>query len=285
MFRLIWIFIGLAVLFSIPFLIWGTHWDWSSQDAVKWLRQYGRWGWLVALVLFMGDLFLPIPSTAVMSSLGLLYGPVWGGLIGGVGSVGSGIIAYGLCRLFGESAVEKLLGKKDQEKGKHALHEVWGLDGCSIPLASLAARGGIVYGRFPENAMAYICDGARVRSPADGIYVCDGRAPGVGSPCHFDDTERNRTTLALVGDWQENDDISRETKTLTQAVDNARFVEVIGGHLNFDAVSNRQADEPLAHLTRDVSQDNVLVCKFHPKHGAGQYSLHCAFQFYMFFHP
>lgn len=118
MFRLIWIFIGLAVLFSVPFLIWGTHWDWSSQDAVTWLRQYGRWGWLVALVLFMGDLFLPIPSTAVMSSLGLLYGPVWGGLIGGIGSVGSGIITYGFCRLFGESAVEKLLGKKDQEKGK-----------------------------------------------------------------------------------------------------------------------------------------------------------------------
>ena len=40
----------------------------------------------------MGDLFLPIPSTAVMSSLGLLYGPVWGGLIGGIGSVGSGVI-------------------------------------------------------------------------------------------------------------------------------------------------------------------------------------------------
>jgi len=118
MFRLIWIFIGLAVLFSIPFLIWGTHWDWSSQDAVRWLRQYGRWGWLVALVLFMGDLFLPIPSTAVMSSLGLLYGPVWGGLIGGIGSVGSGVIAYGLCRLFGERAVGKLIGKKDQEKGK-----------------------------------------------------------------------------------------------------------------------------------------------------------------------
>ena len=106
-----------------------------------------------------------------------------------------------------------------------------------------------MYGWFPENAMAHICDGTRVWSPADGIYVCDGRAHGVGSPCYFDDTERNRTTLALVVDWQENDDISRETKTLTQAIDNACFVEVIGGHLNFDAVSNRQADEPLTHLT------------------------------------
>jgi uncharacterized membrane protein YdjX (TVP38/TMEM64 family) len=118
MLRLIWIFLGLAILFLIPFLVWGARWDWSSQDAVQWLRQYGRWGWLVALILLMGDLFLPIPSTAVMSSLGLLYGPVWGGLIGAVGSVSSGIIAYGLCRLFGETAVAKLLGKEDQTKGK-----------------------------------------------------------------------------------------------------------------------------------------------------------------------
>ncbi len=106
-----------------------------------------------------------------------------------------------------------------------------------------------MYGRFPEDAMAYICDGARVWSPADGIYVCDGRAPGVGLPCHFDDTQRNRTTLALVVHWQENDCIARGTKTLTQAIDNACFVEVIGGHLNFDSVSNRQANETLAHLT------------------------------------
>ncbi len=143
----------------------------------------------------------------------------------------------------------KITWQKRSGKRKTALHEVWGLDGCFIPLASLAARGGIVHGRFPENAMAYICDGTRVWSPADGVYVCDGRAHGVGSPCHFDDTECNRTTLALVVDWQENDDISRETKTLTQPVDNACFVEVIGGHLNFDSVSNRQADEPLTHLT------------------------------------
>ena len=118
MIRLIWIFLGLAILFLIPFLVWGAHWDWASQDAVLWLKQFGKWGWLVALMLLMGDLFLPIPSTAVMSSLGLLYGPIWGGLIGSLGSVSSGIIAYGLCRLFGESAVAKLIGNEDQAKGK-----------------------------------------------------------------------------------------------------------------------------------------------------------------------
>ena len=115
---LILIFLGLAVLFLIPFLLWGAHWNWSSQEAVAWLRQYGRWGWLVALLLLMGDLFLPIPSTAVMSSLGLVYGPFWGGLIGSAGSFFSGVIAYALCRLFGESAVQRLLGKEDQKRGK-----------------------------------------------------------------------------------------------------------------------------------------------------------------------
>ena len=248
MFRLIWIFIGLAVLFSIPFLIWGTHWDWSSQDAVRWLRQYGRWGWLVALVLFMGDLFLPIPSTAVMSSLGLLYGPVWGGLIGGIGSVGSGVIAYGLCRLFGERAVGKLIGKKDQEKGKLLFMKYGGwMVALSrwLPLMPEVVSCMAGFLRMPWHTFVM----ALVWSSADDIYVCYGRASGVGLPCHFDDTERNRTPLALVVDWQENHATSRETKTLAQPIDNACFIEIIGGHLNFDAVSNRQADEPLTHLT------------------------------------
>ncbi len=118
MIRLLSIFIGLAVLFTIPFLIWGSHWDWASKDAVEWLKQYGRWGWLVALGLLMGDLLLPIPSTAIMSGLGLVYGPVWGGLIGATGSVLSGLIAYGLCRMFGEKAVSRLLGEEDQLRGR-----------------------------------------------------------------------------------------------------------------------------------------------------------------------
>jgi uncharacterized membrane protein YdjX (TVP38/TMEM64 family) len=116
--RLFWIFLGLAVLFLIPFLMWGGHWDWSPNETVDWLKQYGKWGWLVAFCLLMGDLFLPITSTAVMSGLGLVYGPVWGGLIGASGSFVSGMMAYGLCRLFGERAIERLLGHEDQVRGK-----------------------------------------------------------------------------------------------------------------------------------------------------------------------
>ncbi|MBT5927055.1 MAG: VTT domain-containing protein [Verrucomicrobia bacterium] len=162
MIRLIWIFLGLAVLFLIPFLIWGNHWDWSSQDTVAWLKQYGRWGWLVALILLMGDLFLPIPSTAVMSGLGLVYGPLWGGLIGSTGSVCSGMIAYGLCRLFGEKAVVKLLGKDDQARGKELFLQYGGwLVALSrwLPLLPevIACMAGFLRMPWPTFLIALIC--------------------------------------------------------------------------------------------------------------------------------
>ncbi len=63
--------------------------------------------------LLVSDLVLPVPATGVMAALGVLYGPVRGGLIGAVGSILSGSIAYGLCRLLGRRAAVKLAGEKD----------------------------------------------------------------------------------------------------------------------------------------------------------------------------
>ncbi len=118
--RLVGIFIGLAILFLIPFLIWGeemTH-SFSVEGAVEWLRQQGKYAWLAGLILLASDLFLPIPATAVMVALGLIYGPIIGGLIGSVGSFLSGFIAYGMCRLLGRKAALKLVGEKDLKRGE-----------------------------------------------------------------------------------------------------------------------------------------------------------------------
>lgn len=126
--RLIWIFLGLAVLFSIPFLIWGDSLmeTFTQEGSISWLKQYGKWAWLAALLLLLSDLVLPIPATAVMAALGFVYGPVWGGLIGGGGSFLSGSLAYGLCRLMGRNAAMRILGEKDLEKGERLFSKVGG---------------------------------------------------------------------------------------------------------------------------------------------------------------
>jgi uncharacterized membrane protein YdjX (TVP38/TMEM64 family) len=117
----IWIlFIGLAVLFAVPFVLFGENFDeWlDGKRALEWLKGYGAWAWAMAVALLVGDLLLPIPATAVMAALGMLYGPVAGGLIGGAGSMLSGIVAYLLCRHAGRGAALRLAGEEELKKGE-----------------------------------------------------------------------------------------------------------------------------------------------------------------------
>lgn len=117
--RLLWIFIGLGVLFTIPFLIWGDAMEvaFSSEAAIHWLKGFEKWAWLAAIGLLFLDFILPVPGTAVMSALGYVYGPILGGLIASGGSILAGWFAYGLCRLLGKQAAIRLLGQKDYARG------------------------------------------------------------------------------------------------------------------------------------------------------------------------
>ena len=95
--RLVWILVFLTLSFVVPFLIWGSAFEDAFPRDGEWLKEWGRWAWLIAIILLIFDLLLPIPGTAVMVTLGLVYGPILGGIIGSLGSVISGYLAYVLC--------------------------------------------------------------------------------------------------------------------------------------------------------------------------------------------
>jgi uncharacterized membrane protein YdjX (TVP38/TMEM64 family) len=119
--RLTAVFVVLALVILVPFLIWGERFEeMFTGDALQlWLTQWGRaWGWLVALALLAADLFLPVPGTAVMSGLGYLYGGWLGGLIAAAGSFLAGALAYGLCRSFGTRMSLRLMGEKGLAQGR-----------------------------------------------------------------------------------------------------------------------------------------------------------------------
>lgn len=118
--RLSLILVLLAILFAIPFVLYGEFWeDWLAGDgAVAWLDDWGAWAWAMALLLLLGDLVLPVPATAVLTALGILYGPVVGGLIGTAGSCLAGLTGYSACRLFGRKAALVVTGKKDMERSE-----------------------------------------------------------------------------------------------------------------------------------------------------------------------
>ena len=72
-----------------------------------------REGWAAAgVALLAGDSFLPVPSTLVMSALGLVLGPLLGGLAASVGVFLSGAIAYVVCRRWGVGMARRIAGEK-----------------------------------------------------------------------------------------------------------------------------------------------------------------------------
>lgn len=118
--RLVLWFLGLAALVLGTWLIWGGKWDeqFTLAGSVKWLESAGPWAWAAGIALLAGDLFLPVPSTVVISALGLIYGTFVGGSIASAGLMCAGLAGYGVGRLFGERLARRWLGDLDFEKGR-----------------------------------------------------------------------------------------------------------------------------------------------------------------------
>jgi uncharacterized membrane protein YdjX (TVP38/TMEM64 family) len=112
--------LALAVLVALPFFIWGDRLEalFTGDGAVDQLSDYGAFAWLVAILLLLSDLAMPIPTTAVMSALGIIYGPFVGGLIAAAGSVIAGLTGYGLCRAFGRPLARRLAGAQALADGE-----------------------------------------------------------------------------------------------------------------------------------------------------------------------
>ena len=113
------IFVTLALALGVPFLIWGDSLEGklSGPGARTWLESYGTYAWAAGIGLLIADLAIPVPTTAVMAALGIVYGPILGGLVATTGSIASGLIGYGLSRQFGRPLVLRLLGPQSLSEG------------------------------------------------------------------------------------------------------------------------------------------------------------------------
>ena len=88
----------------------------DANDAVLMLRDYDSWAWAVGIALIWADLVLPVPQTAVIAALGIIYGTVVGGLLGSVGLISSGILGYALMRTAARRFVDRLVGRQSLHK-------------------------------------------------------------------------------------------------------------------------------------------------------------------------
>ncbi len=112
--RLWFVIALLAASIILPFLIWGgTFETLLSTDSLRaMLVRNQRFAWLIGIVLLIADLFLPIPSTLVMSALGWLYGPLQGGLLSSLGLLLSAQLAFQLSRRLGRPLAVRIAGEQ-----------------------------------------------------------------------------------------------------------------------------------------------------------------------------
>ena len=125
---------------------------------------------------------MPVPTTAVMAALGMVYGPVLGGLIATAGSVASGLLGYALSRRLGWPLVVRLLGEKALAEGDRLFADLGGwMVALSrwLPVVSevVACMAGLSRMRFGVFLAALLCGSA----PLGFVFASIGEA-GAESP-------------------------------------------------------------------------------------------------------
>lgn len=118
------------------------------NDTVSMLERHSTWAWALAFGLIVADLVLPIPQTAVIAALGIIYGPALGGLIGATALIAAGGVAFGLMQTSARRVVVRIAGQRSMDK-IGALSErtlPWGIAltrslPYSVPKAVVCAAG------------------------------------------------------------------------------------------------------------------------------------------------
>jgi uncharacterized membrane protein YdjX (TVP38/TMEM64 family) len=88
----------------------------EANDALLVLRNYGSWAWALGIALMWADLVLPIPQTAVIAALGIIYGTLLGGLLGSLGLITGGLLGYGLMLTSARRFAQRFAGPRALHK-------------------------------------------------------------------------------------------------------------------------------------------------------------------------
>jgi uncharacterized membrane protein YdjX (TVP38/TMEM64 family) len=91
----------------------------DANEAVLMLQKYNTWAWVLGITLIWADLVLPIPQTAVIAALGILYGTLLGGLLGSLGLITSGLLGYMMMRTSARRFVQRFVGPQTLHKMEH----------------------------------------------------------------------------------------------------------------------------------------------------------------------
>ena len=88
----------------------------EANNAVLTLRQYESWAWALGIALIWADVLLPVPQTAVIAALGIIYGTLLGALLGSLGLITGGLLGYVLMLTTARQYVQRFVGPQSLHK-------------------------------------------------------------------------------------------------------------------------------------------------------------------------
>jgi uncharacterized membrane protein YdjX (TVP38/TMEM64 family) len=88
----------------------------EANDAVLRLHNHESWAWALGIVLIWADVALPIPQSAVIAALGIIYGTLLGGLLGSLGLITGGLLGYLLMLTAARRFVRRFVGTESMDK-------------------------------------------------------------------------------------------------------------------------------------------------------------------------
>jgi uncharacterized membrane protein YdjX (TVP38/TMEM64 family) len=129
--RILLLILVIVGVLAVPYMIWGEQVEaaWEGANVVEYLRAQGPLAAVVAVGLVCADLFVPMPSGAIMAALGLIYGVLIGGLIATFSSFMAGLLGYTLCRAIGPRAGAWIASAREMERlsGFFERNGMWGI--------------------------------------------------------------------------------------------------------------------------------------------------------------
>ncbi|RSK43618.1 TVP38/TMEM64 family protein [Hymenobacter perfusus] len=96
---------------------WAVLKSGEQPRIAAWMRQFGYWGPVVLVLAMVVQMFLFVVNVVLLILVAILaYGPWWGSLLALAGVVAASSVGYALGRALGESFIQKLLGRKTEQK-------------------------------------------------------------------------------------------------------------------------------------------------------------------------
>jgi uncharacterized membrane protein YdjX (TVP38/TMEM64 family) len=136
----------------------------SFDEAIAWLRSYERWAWAIAMAVIIGDVLLPLPSLPALIALGIIYGPFFGGVLGGIAMTLGGVCGFVIARTVGRRAALYLIGEHDVTRAQR-FFDRWGIHAVTLgraiggPAECAVVFAGIAGMAFPRVLAALMMGG------------------------------------------------------------------------------------------------------------------------------